>query len=784
MKLIKLAVVIAIIMIGLPFNAQEIQDSTRVDLEQLDERFILTAQHTFNENWEEYFFSIQNNTEDEYAMVVNFTLNSPCHDQRTFSLQANGKNTLKPKATFTSDPKLVLFFEGGPEKDSCRQAMENSFTFLSGITYKFVNIRNLSNSSSANGKSEPKEEEEDQEKEVAEEIAFNNVETPQVPDGSEERLAPSYEKEEGAKEKEEQETSENEDREAAVLFEEKAGDGQNAREALEKEQKEKEEHVKKKNIEKQEWELNEKKKRQQAQLELEKKEKQVHQLEELKHREKEELEKREKELKEKIEREKEEKDRLEVRKKEVREARKERELREKEKKRIERIDREKREKKEQERAFFLAKEEADRERMIRKMQEKKAKELKEKQAAWEKEREERKREKDQKQRRERDKKKKEIGRETHKSNQKEAAANITRNKNKESRKTRKKKAREKREREIKLREKESSRKKKRKAEKNEKKPERKKEKEIIASGGVIIKRKRQPVKSNSQVGSQKKASLVSLHFTAVNKPAPSYYSQPVTPLNPYNPDKKISLNTGIGLGISGTAIPAIYSEKEPVLIDEDILSKELQPKNIYTVNLDLIIKLGVEHKNFSGSLYAAPKIGVSPLFDATNFSPLHFGGEFAGGLKKIKVYVNYSGGTRNYHLESHNSQKMGSGKIRHNFSRLRKGVKLSSKPNKNFSRSHILLGIISENITVSDTYAYLHPGNNSLEFDQTSKKRKGYFLEYKKDHSFNFYVNAFPDFIYSGKIPEDTVHLGKELSEKPTDLFIEIGFIKTFDSWK
>jgi hypothetical protein len=251
-------------------------------------------------------------------------------------------------------------------------------------------------------------------------------------------------------------------------------------------------------------------------------------------------------------------------------------------------------------------------------------------------------------------------------------------------------------------------------------------------------------------------------------------------------DKKPKFYMGMDLGFSASVLPILFSSDYSTSINGDfVTSQEIVPETVYSLNLDYTIKMGIEHENFGAYAFFAPKIGISPIFDASNFSILNYGGSVSAGIGWVKVFGEYQLGDRLFTKSSNDAEESGQGRSRYNYSRMTYGVKFTTKPNDDFCRSHILLGLINEVATVKENNAILNPNSdsNQLQYDIKSEKIQGYTLQYKKDHIFNLYINIFPNYPYIGETYSNSGSLSSDFSTTKTNLFLEIGFLRSFDLW-
>lgn len=250
-------------------------------------------------------------------------------------------------------------------------------------------------------------------------------------------------------------------------------------------------------------------------------------------------------------------------------------------------------------------------------------------------------------------------------------------------------------------------------------------------------------------------------------------------------EKGVKFYSGTELGFSGTYMPLIFnSEYSSMFGGEYQIRNELISSAIITINLDLKYKLGIEHNNGSAHAYIAARAGSSPLFEAGHISPFNYGGNITAGIKWVKLYGDYSRGSRNLNNIAYDPSELGAGRTYHEYTRLKYGLRISTKPDSYYSRGHFTAGLIDETITVTNNVAYLHPENLNLVFQSKSPKIQGYFFEYKKDHNFNIFINVFPEYVYSGEINSDSGRLSSDFIDTPSSVFVELGFIRVWDFWK
>jgi hypothetical protein len=267
------------------------------------------------------------------------------------------------------------------------------------------------------------------------------------------------------------------------------------------------------------------------------------------------------------------------------------------------------------------------------------------------------------------------------------------------------------------------------------------------------------------------------------------YNDKMGEVNPdyvFRTDKKAAqFNIGIEYGYSASVYPMIFKSSYSTMINgEEVYEKSLEKVSAFTVNLDTKIRIGAENEQYGGYAYFNPKLGFSPIFNAYNASPFVFGGKVYGGIKWVKGYIDYSLGSRTFTKTSNDPEEAGEGKSSFKFNKLEYGIRFTTKPDADYKRSHIGIGIITETLKSNGTggsAAYAHPETNYLS-SATLKTPAitGYAFEWKKDHHFKLFANVYPKYIYAG----ETDHPGspsKEFNAKTTGAFVELGFVRSVD---
>lgn len=118
-----------------------------IPVAQIDERFSVTPQRHWSKlgGYEEYRFSINNKTGDEYKLVVSVTLDLACFGSRSFTLGYNKVVYLKPHGRFDplNDDYSHVFTSGADNNKDCRLPDGDSFTLYRGMRYTISNVVNI-----------------------------------------------------------------------------------------------------------------------------------------------------------------------------------------------------------------------------------------------------------------------------------------------------------------------------------------------------------------------------------------------------------------------------------------------------------------------------------------------------------------------------------------------------------------------------------------------------------------------------------------------------------------
>ncbi len=197
----------------------------------------------------------------------------------------------------------------------------------------------------------------------------------------------------------------------------------------------------------------------------------------------------------------------------------------------------------------------------------------------------------------------------------------------------------------------------------------------------------------------------------------------------------------------------------------------------WPVNFDFKMKMGYESDYIGANVYGGTGIGASIIMHSFNLPTYNYGGQIYAGLPNAKGLFEYQGGGRaisqNYWLLEEES---GDAYSSISYSQLRYGAKFTWGK---FTRSHISLGLIQEGVTGLDDTKVQRielPEPYNIE----DRFITGYFIEYKKDHSYNFFLNVYPNYPFTGEI-EHSIRNTSESDYDDGSLYFLVGFHRSLD---
>ena len=246
---------------------------------------------------------------------------------------------------------------------------------------------------------------------------------------------------------------------------------------------------------------------------------------------------------------------------------------------------------------------------------------------------------------------------------------------------------------------------------------------------------------------------------------------------------KTQFGIGIDFGYSLNSMPILFqSNSSTVSGGIGSTKKEIQPSNPFNVNFEAGVRMGAENNNFGGFGYFNGKVGVSPTLNGSN-SSIQYGFRAYAGAKGIKAYVDYGMGSRNFSNSSSDVEENGEGKLSSNFNKLEYGIRITSHPNDDLRRSHFYLGIISEISKYESPNGFIDPIAGVLKKTTETAAISGFSFHWNKEHTFKFYANFYPEFVYAGEVNSGSGALSSDFKTSPTGTFFEIGFLRSLNWW-
>ncbi|TDQ08402.1 tetratricopeptide repeat protein [Pedobacter metabolipauper] len=109
---------------------------------QIDQRFTVSIQKNWGVGFEEYFFTITNNTNDAYRLVMTVDLDLACVGKKKLTIGLNKFVYLPPNGKFTPEKDNDYTYNSGSDNfKDCRLKDGNSYTLLKELKYEFSDIR-------------------------------------------------------------------------------------------------------------------------------------------------------------------------------------------------------------------------------------------------------------------------------------------------------------------------------------------------------------------------------------------------------------------------------------------------------------------------------------------------------------------------------------------------------------------------------------------------------------------------------------------------------------------
>ncbi len=250
------------------------------------------------------------------------------------------------------------------------------------------------------------------------------------------------------------------------------------------------------------------------------------------------------------------------------------------------------------------------------------------------------------------------------------------------------------------------------------------------------------------------------------------------PVNKFTP--KMFICNNFGFSFSGD--PVLFKSDRTTLVGgKPISEKELTGETAYYLNINAESRIGAGNNfyNFYGIIGA--KFGLVPTFNGTQFS-IFGGGGIDAGIKNVKLFGQYKNNFSDTKgLTSSDVEEYGEANYDISSNEFNYGLKFTfgGKAEDNYRRSHISLGLINKSFSFdgSGLQYYYNPDTNSAQNNE-NLLIKGYSFEWKKDHTFSFYIRYYEEYNYIGETSRTTA-IGSSLSI-PASMF-EIGFVRSLD---
>lgn len=197
----------------------------------------------------------------------------------------------------------------------------------------------------------------------------------------------------------------------------------------------------------------------------------------------------------------------------------------------------------------------------------------------------------------------------------------------------------------------------------------------------------------------------------------------------------------------------------------------------WPVNFDFKFKIGYESEYIGAYGFAGGGLGASLIMHSFNIPTYNYGGQVYAGHPNFKALFEYQGGGRdisqNYWLLEEES---GSAYSSITYSQVRYGAKFTWGQ---FTRSHLSMGIIQEGLSGNDD-TRIQRIELPESYNMEDRFVTGYFLDYKKDHSFNFFLNIYPNYPFTGEI-ESSLRNNTDTNYDDGSLYFLVGFHRSLD---
>jgi hypothetical protein len=254
----------------------------------------------------------------------------------------------------------------------------------------------------------------------------------------------------------------------------------------------------------------------------------------------------------------------------------------------------------------------------------------------------------------------------------------------------------------------------------------------------------------------------------------------VDPDNAYTGD--VSFYVGQEIGYSVYVQPMYYNSD---VFDGVSSRTKTQYDFTFPINLDYKLKMGMESEYVGFNGFGRISVGMSPLISHFQFPGYAYGGQVYSGIRNAKAFFEYSAESRTNNIDYWIlADESGFGRSVVKTQNIKYGLRFSWGQ---YVRSHINLGVINEAVLPGDgsrvqRLEHLIPESNTQPLSEfyESMYIPGYFFEYRKDHSFNFFIHVYPEYPFSGEVEYTLDSKAAEKYEKGFP-FIWVGFHRAID---
>ncbi|GEM_PF-3289490 len=204
--------------------------------------------------------------------------------------------------------------------------------------------------------------------------------------------------------------------------------------------------------------------------------------------------------------------------------------------------------------------------------------------------------------------------------------------------------------------------------------------------------------------------------------------------------------------------------------------------------------IGLEHDYVGGEAYGGIR-GGSSIFVTNYMWDINYGLRAYAGLPYLKGFFELGYGERQIWMNDWVTfEQSGEGFSDMLWENVKYGLRISWG---DYVRQHITAGVIYEaagvysgriqimenlNPAHDPNVGYGNSGRPKIGEVYSSKFLEGYFFEWKKDHSFNFFLQVFPNYPFTG-----SSHRGgsAEAAEANIDggVFVNVGFVRSVDGF-